>query len=69
MGFGLYGSIHGPTDYQVNIQVTYGIKANILTLVASSEGLSLSLFGRIVSFCIYLFILILVLTSIKKYIL
>lgn len=22
VGFGLYGSIHGPTDYQVNIQVT-----------------------------------------------
>lgn len=21
VGFGLYGSIHGPTDYQVNIQV------------------------------------------------
>lgn len=26
VGFGLYGSIHGPTDYQVNIQVTSGIK-------------------------------------------
>lgn len=23
VGFGLYGSIHGPTDYQVNIQVTH----------------------------------------------
>lgn len=23
VGFGLYGSIHGPTDYQVNIQVQY----------------------------------------------
>lgn len=23
MGFGLYGSIHGPTDYQVNIQVQW----------------------------------------------
>lgn len=22
VGFGLYGSIHGPTDYQVNIQVS-----------------------------------------------
>lgn len=23
VGFGLYGSIHGPTDYQVNIKVTW----------------------------------------------
>ena len=23
VGFGLYGSIHGPTDYQVNIQVHF----------------------------------------------
>lgn len=27
VGFGLYGSIHGPTDYQVNIQV--GLLTNV----------------------------------------
>lgn len=31
VGFGLYGSIHGPTDYQVNIQVRILINNNILT--------------------------------------
>lgn len=28
VGFGLYGSIHGPTDYQVNIQVTLALRNN-----------------------------------------
>lgn len=30
VGFGLYGSIHGPTDYQVNIQVILSSTLKIL---------------------------------------
>ncbi|XP_039981002.1 BTB/POZ domain-containing protein 1-like isoform X2 [Xiphias gladius] len=30
VGFGLYGSIHGPTDYQVNIQIIESDKRNTL---------------------------------------
>lgn len=30
VGFGLYGSIHGPTDYQVNIQVWNKLTSNIV---------------------------------------
>lgn len=35
VGFGLYGSIHGPTDYQVNIQVMFSIKGRKDTCIAS----------------------------------
>lgn len=42
MGFGLYGSIHGPTDYQVNIQVQYILLKEACTetaLAALGKGL------------------------------
>lgn len=49
VGFGLYGSIHGPTDYQVNIQVilctTSKVVANVGTtlhvLVSMQQNLNL----------------------------
>ncbi|KAL1007509.1 hypothetical protein UPYG_G00087760 [Umbra pygmaea] len=36
VGFGLYGSIHGPTDYQVNIQIIESDKS--LTLATNDTG-------------------------------
>lgn len=38
VGFGLYGSIHGPTDYQVNIQIIESDKS--LTLGQNETGFS-----------------------------
>lgn len=36
VGFGLYGSIHGPTDYQVNIQVNLSITLKIFAAVGTN---------------------------------
>lgn len=35
VGFGLYGSIHGPTDYQVNIQVILSTTLKIFAAVGT----------------------------------
>lgn len=36
VGFGLYGSIHGPTDYQVNIQVILSTMLKIFAAVGTN---------------------------------
>lgn len=40
VGFGLYGSIHGPTDYQVNIQVNLCTTLKVLAAVGTNGHLS-----------------------------
>ena len=37
VGFGLYGSIHGPTDYQVNIQVWTRTPSELLCVLPLSQ--------------------------------
>lgn len=38
VGFGLYGSIHGPTDYQVNIQVGQNTHTCFLAVCGQIQG-------------------------------
>lgn len=38
VGFGLYGSIHGPTDYQVNIQVCFLLSAGEISPLVQSKN-------------------------------
>lgn len=38
VGFGLYGSIHGPTDYQVNIQVWVRAVTRVVRLFEARFG-------------------------------
>lgn len=51
VGFGLYGSIHGPTDYQVNIQVRILINNNILTALKDETAGLLKMGEYVTSNC------------------
>lgn len=43
VGFGLYGSIHGPTDYQVNIQVILSAALKILAVLGADKCILVNL--------------------------
>lgn len=43
VGFGLYGSIHGPTDYQVNIQVILSPALKILAVLGVDKHVLVNL--------------------------
>lgn len=43
VGFGLYGSIHGPTDYQVNIQVILSAALKILAVLGADKHILVNL--------------------------